>query len=40
MRILALLVAAALLAACGPQAPKEPKTPRPKVDFNHERTLR
>lgn len=39
MRTLALLIAAALIAACGPQAPKEPKTPRPKVDSNHERTI-
>ena len=35
--ILAALLAIGL-AACEPKKPSEPKTPIPKVDFNHERS--
>jgi len=39
MKGILIAVLAVGLAACDPSKPGEPKTPTPKIDFNHERSM-
>jgi len=39
MKGILIAVLALWLAACDPKKPGEPKTPTPKIDFNHERSM-